>query len=300
MEPRLLVGTVNGLAAFDPGSASRRDALGGHDITAIAVEARRTWAIVDGKTLRAGDDWNAVAHVEGPPATCLVPASTGVLVGTEGAHLLRLDGGRLEPVPSFDTAPGRDTWYTPWGDPADVRSIAVGADDALYVNVHVGGVVRSRDGGRSWTPTVDVEADVHQVVAHPTRAGVVLVASAAGFGVSRDGGDSWVFTNDGLHAHYLRAVAVADDLVFVSAATGFRGKRAAIYRKPLDGGAFERCQGGLPKWFDGNIDTACLAATGRLVAFGTEDGFLYLSRDAGHTWEVHAKDLGAVRAVRFA
>lgn len=300
MEPRLLVGTVNGLAAFDPGSASRRDALGGHEITGIAVGARRTWAIVDGKTLRTGDDWSAVARVDGPPATCLVATASDVVAGTEAAHLLRLGGDRLEPVTSFEAVPGRDTWYTPWGDPADVRSIAVGADGALYVNVHVGGVARSRDGGGSWTPTVDVEADVHQVVAHPTRAGVVLVASAAGFGLSRDGADSWVFTNDGLHAHYLRAVAVADDLVFVSAATGFRGKRAAIYRKPLDGGAFACCQTGLPKWFDGNIDTACLAVAGRLVAFGTEDGCLYVSHDAGDTWALHAKDLGAVRAVVFA
>ncbi len=74
----------------------------------------------------------------------------------------------------------------------------------------------------------------------------------------------------------------------------------AVYRKPLDGGAFERCQTGLPRWFDGNVDTACLAASGRLVAFGTEDGGLYVSRDAGETWALHAKDLGAVRAVAFA
>src|SRR5262245_38209106 len=31
----------------------------------------------------------------------------------------------LEPVESFETVDGRETWYTPWSGPADVRSIAV-------------------------------------------------------------------------------------------------------------------------------------------------------------------------------
>ena len=98
-------------------------------------------------------------------------------------------GGRQTPVESFEAIDGRDAWYTPWGDPADVRSIAAALDGTLHVNVHVGGVARSRDAGRSWAPTVDIESDVHQVLAHPARADVVLAAAAAGFGLSRDGGD---------------------------------------------------------------------------------------------------------------
>src|SRR5207237_1340305 len=76
---------------------------------------------------------------------------------------------------------------------------------------HVGGVARSRDGGLTWTPTVDVEADVHQVLAHPKRPDVVLAAAYEGFGISRDGGDTWEFLTDGMHNHYASALAVADD-----------------------------------------------------------------------------------------
>jgi len=57
---------------------------------------------------------------------------------TEEAHLLRLDGDRVARVESFDAMDGREAWYTPWGDPADVRSISVARDGALHVNVHVG------------------------------------------------------------------------------------------------------------------------------------------------------------------
>jgi photosystem II stability/assembly factor-like uncharacterized protein len=145
---------------------------------------------------------------------------------------------------------------------------------------------------------VDIENDVHQVLAHPARPEVVLVASAEGFGLSRDGGDSWQFATAGLHAHYLRAVAVAGEHVLVSASAGFHGRRAAVYRRTLDGGTrFERCVAGLPKWFDDNVDTACLAAEGSLVVLGTADGHVFRSLDAGVHWELLLKGLPPVGCV---
>jgi hypothetical protein len=300
MEPRILVGTDGGLRSFgDAGTPA--DALAGHTVAALAHDGPRTWALVDGRTLYATEDrreWTARAALDGADsATCLAPTTTGLYVGTEGAHLHRLQAGRLSPIDSFETVDGRKTWYTPWGDPADVRSIAGGRGiaEAIYVNVHVGGVVRSRDGGRSWTPTVDIESDVHQVLAHPSRAEVVLAAAADGFGVSRDSGASWRFITEGMHAHYLRAVAVSDDTVLVSASSGPGGRRAALYRKYLDGdSAFERCTDGLPTWFGDNVDTGCLAARGSFVACGTEDGRVFRSLDAGRHWDVAAKGLPAV------
>src|SRR5947199_198308 len=210
--------------------------------------------------------WSQV-HSPSKPASSAASAAArmsaaGPLIGTEQAHLLRLTDSELARVDSFETVAGREAWYTPWGDPADVRSIAVAADGTIHVNVHVGGVARSRDGGASWAPTVDVEADVHQVLAHPSRAEVVLVAAAEGLGVSRDGGDSWQFATAGLHAHYLRAVTVAGDQALVSASTGFHGRRSAIYRKRLEGGThFERCAAGLPNWFHDNVNTSLQAGS---------------------------------------
>ena len=303
MEPRILVGTDGGLRSFDFADGAA-DALAGHTVTALAHDGSRTWAIVDGRTLYSSEDcrqWTASAAVEGEDdATCLAPTSAGLYVGTEGAHLHRLHAGRLSPLDSFEAVEGRKTWYTPWGDPADVRSIAAERGDAgaIYVNVHVGGVVRSPDGGGSWTPTLDIEVDVHQVLAHPSRCGAVLVAAADGLGVSRDGGESWDFATSGLHGSYLRAVAVAGDTVLVTASTGPGGSRAAIYRRPLDGAAdFERCTRGLPEWFRGNIDTACLAADGDVVVFGTADGRVFQSRDGGVTWALVAKGLSAIHCL---
>src|SRR5438132_11641941 len=300
MDARIFVGTAGGLWTLEGETSRPVEALAGRAVTALALGPASVWAVVDGSALLELRDgaWTTRASIDGPPATCVAPTRDGVLVGTERARLFRLTGAGLAPMPSFETVEGRDAWYTPWGDPADVRSIAVALDGAIHVNVHVGGVARSRDGGKSWAPTVDIEADVHQVLAHPTRAEVVLVAAAEGLGVSRDGGDAWQFASTGLHAHYMRAVAVAGEHVLISASTGFHGRRSAIYRKRLEGGTrFERCAEGLPKWFDDNIDTACLAAAGSVVVFGTSDGQVFRSVDAGEHWELLIKGLPPVACV---
>ena len=300
MDPRILVGTGGGLWLLEGETSRAVEAFAGRAVTALALDGPSIWALVDGSALweYGGATWTLRATLAGPPATCVAPTRDGVVIGTEQAHLFRLRDAGLARVEAFETVDGREAWYTPWGDPADVRSIAVAADGAIHVNVHVGGVARSRDGGASWTPTVDIEQDVHQVLAHPSRPDIVLVASAEGFGLSRDGGDSWTFETAGLHAHYARAVAVAGESVLLSASTGFRGRRAAIYRRPLDGSArFERCRAGLPEWFADNVDTACLAAAGPLVVCGTGDGRVYRSDDAGARWELALKGLPAVRCV---
>jgi len=300
MDQDILLGTESGLWTLRGDSFEPVEQFAAREVTALARDGARTWAVVEGRTLWASHDagaWQQVASVDGPAATCLASTPDGLLIGTEQAHLLRLVNDQPARVDAFDTADGRAEWYTPWGDPADVRSIAVATDGTIHLNVHVGGVVRSRDGGATWAPTVDIEADVHQVLVHPTRPNHVLAAAYEGFGISRDGGDTWEFLTDGMHAHYSRAVAISGDTVLVSASTGPRGRRAALYRKALDADTpFERCHDRLP-WFDDNIDTACLQASGPLVVFGTEDGRVFRSRDSGARWELVSKGMPAVRCV---
>ncbi|HEX2031316.1 MAG TPA: hypothetical protein VHL78_07960, partial [Actinomycetota bacterium] len=190
-------------------------------------------------------------------------------------------------------------WHTPWRGPPDTRSLSAGPDGTLYANVHVGGILRSQDG-ESWTPTIDIDADVHQVLAHPDRPDTVLAACAWGLAVSRDRGATWSIEYDGLHGRYCRAVAVAGDAVLVSASTGPFTDRAAVYRRALDADRpFERCSDGLPEWFPANIDSHCLAASGDTVAFGTGDGRVFRSDDRGRIWEEAASGLPPVRAVVF-
>ncbi|MGH9286208.1 MAG: WD40/YVTN/BNR-like repeat-containing protein, partial [Acidimicrobiales bacterium] len=219
-----------------------------------------------------------------------------ILVGTEQGHLLRVAGGAPQPVDAFERAPGRERWYTPWGAPPDVRSLAE-VDGAVLVNVHVGGIVRSVDL-EVWETTVDIDYDVHQVIPVPGRPGWALGAAAVGLLVSTDGGRSWAVETAGLHATYCRAAAATDAWVVVSASAGHRGDRAALYRRPLDGSApLERCRDGLAEWFASNIDTGCLVAAGSTVAAGTAEGQVFQSDDDGLTWATVASGLPRVRAL---
>ncbi|HZD71779.1 MAG TPA: hypothetical protein VFA45_23565 [Actinomycetes bacterium] len=303
---RLLVGTGKGLyqmeAALEEGSLPRPHggALADREVTALVGDGAALWTVADGKMVlgrQGSGPWSEVASAPFE-LTCLLPTSSGLLAGAGEARLLRLEGGSLAPLEPFQRVEGRDSWYTPWGGPPAVRSLTQDRAGRLHVNVHVGGIPRSPDGGETWTPTIDVDADVHQVLAHPVREDLVLAATAVGLAVTEDGGDSWRFEHAGLHAAYCRAVAVCDGLVLVSASTGPSGRRAALYRAPLDDTAnLERCTTGLPEWFDANIDTGCLAAAGATAAFGTADGSLFLSLDAGATWEQVAADLPPVRSM---
>jgi hypothetical protein len=291
----ILVATRDGVATFDHEGGRRDVALAGRPVTALGRMGADVWAIVDASELWHAPQtgWNHVADLDGGlRATCVAGIGGVVFLGTSQARLFRLAGAMLEPVGSFDDAPGRETWYTPWGGPPDTRSIA-NWDGDVFVNVHVGGILRTDDDGSTWTPTIEIDADVHHVT---TAEGLVLAACAGGLATSTDRGDTWTYRTDGLDARYSRAVAVCGDVVLVSTSNGPRGGNAAVYRGGLGAGAFERCVDGLPSAFDDNIDTYCLDALpdGSFAAFGTSDGSVYGSTDHGAQWAELASSLPPV------
>ena len=291
---RFLIGTENTLIELGSDDTLLTKPI------ALAHEGEGWWAIAEGsRVMRSADGhaWDEVAIVRGLHARCVVPFDGGALVGTSEAHLVRVADGSATRVAPFDEVPTREDWYTPWGGPADVRSLSRGADGAAYANVHVGGILRS-DDGETWRPTsMDIDADVHQVLAHPDTPGLVFAATAVGLATSTDGGESWDFSEDGLHASYCRAVAIAGDTLLVPASTGHTGKRAALYRRPLVGGPFERCEKGLPEWFADNVNTHCLDARGTDAVLGTYDGLVFMSDDGGESWYEEASGLPAVTCV---
>lgn len=299
-QPDIFVGTQEGLFRVQSRKAER---LAEGSFTALAREENRWWAVLEGRELQRSDDgvrWSHAGKIEGLQLNTLLPTAAGLLVGTSGAHLYVFQEGKLAALSSFDTAPGRDGWYNPAASRPDVRSLSQAPSGALFVNVHVGGILRSEDEGKTWAPTLDVNADVHQVL-FDAGSKRLLAAAARGFGASDDQGQHWKFETRGLHASYLRAVAVAGDTVLVTASTGPFTRNAAVYRKPVRADApFERCEQGLPRSFSDNIDTFCLEASGPAVAFGTSSGHLYLSLDQGVRWNLVAEELPPIQCVVLA
>jgi hypothetical protein len=259
--------------------------LVGREVTALASDGDGWLVLAEGsEVLRVhGDEVDSLGTVAGETGRCLQPVPGAVLVGTARAQLAMIEDGAVTVVRSFDEAQGREAWYTPWGGPPDTRSLARSADGTLFANVHVGGILRAETPEGVWSPTIDIDADVHQVLADPNQAGRVVAATALGLAGSLDAGGTWRFTTDGLHSSYARAVALDGNAVFMSASAGPRGGRSALYRRAPGEDSFGKCSGGLPEWFAHNIDSHHLAASDGLVVFGA-DGRLFVSEDGGGSW----------------
>jgi hypothetical protein len=259
------------------------------------------WAVLDRDAVTTTDLDPNVTFPDLAPRCVAARSDGGALVGTAEARVFEVaDDGTAEPLASFDAIPTRDGWYTPWGGPPDTRSLAITPDGDALVNVHVGGIWLNPGGSDAWDPVVEVDADVHQVVAGPDGR-TVVTAAAIGCGVSVDGGRTWRWSDDGLHGSYCRAAAVAGDVVLVTASTGPFSSSGALYRRPVGSDEpFERCTKGLPETFPFNLDTFWVDADGDHAVLGTGDGRLFRSSDAGASWEQVADDLGEIRAVELA
>ena len=144
------------------------DLFEGERITALRADAGALWVLAGKRDLYRleGDSPELVASLDdGVTGTCLGTHDGAVWVGGDPAALWRLRDARFERVASFEAAPTHEDWHTPWGGPPAVFSMASDGAD-LYVSVHVGGIMRSGDG-TSWTPTIDLHDDVHQVAVGP-------------------------------------------------------------------------------------------------------------------------------------
>lgn len=282
----LHVGTVAGLFTVDGGTEER---IGGTRIN-HAIEAEDVLWAVDGKGRVHRDDVVVANLPPGESGLCVQPAISATWIGAPAAKLYRLDEEGLNEDEFFVEAPGREAWYTPWGGPPDVRSMTLDADHTLFVNVHVGGILRYDNTGL--VPTLDIGTDVHQVEAHPSQKGAIFAACAYGLAASRNGHD-FEMRSGGLHARYCRAVAVAADTVFISASTGPSTQRARVYRGAPGEGPFEPMTSGLPEWFDGNVNTHCLLVDGRDVFIGFGDK-VWVSSDLGESFEILAEGLPKV------
>ncbi len=299
----LMVGTSGHLEDLDRQYTIAEDV----SVTAIAVPrpdlggaSTPVHVLLDGERVAAAGEFDLapVAPVQGLRGTCMVATGKGLLVGTESAHVLELvpGSGALEAVSAFDAVPGRDSWENPAGPTPDLRSMAVTSAGTWLVNVHVGGLWRSADGGATWAAVIPPEADVHEVAAGDGARAVV--AAAQGVAWSEDDGLTWTWTTDGLHAAYSRAVALDGDTAFVTASTGPTSSDGRLYRGRL-GGSLEQCRGGLPESFPYNLDSGCLTARDGQVAFGTDDGHVYRSTDGGTGFELVAERMHSVQSLRY-
>lgn len=303
--PLVFAGTSEGLYIFN---AAQQVELKGNTITALAVEGSQLWAVANRQIIwhrSSKGEWSSVTVGDNYRLNCLLPINATVLVGTSEAHLIQISNGNIQTLDSFDQAEGREDWYTPWGGAPDVRSLAISSSGDLYVNVHVGGILRSHHQGQLWQPTIDFHADVHEVKTVVDYPNLVLAATAEGFAWSEDYGEFWQFDRKNLHATYARAIAVCHETeaatILMSVSLGPSGSKAALYRRLLhQPGTFQKCHQGLPEWFSDNVNTGCIATWGNWAVFGTQAGQIFCSNNTGLTWEEIASGLPPIHCLSLA
>lgn len=261
-------------------------------------------AIVGRHSLRrrtAEGEWTTIVASQFELACCMAVGDV-IYVGTDDARMLRVnESGKVDPLDGFDSVAGRDTWYAGSalingqrvGPPLGVRSITATPDGAvLLANVHVGGILRSSDGGMTWHPTINIDSDVHEVCAHPTHPRIAVAAAAIGLCISHDAGATWTPEREGLHASYCSAVAFSGDDILVAAAANHFAAQGAIYRRPIDKhGVLVPVENGLPRWIDGIADTGCIATNASAIVVADRAGNLCLSADSGRTWSCSVSGL---------
>jgi hypothetical protein len=312
-KPTILVATWgDGLFAIT--GDGRTQEIANQRVRGLAPDGRGgALAIVGGHSLRRrapSGEWATVATSEFELSCCMA-VRDAIYVGTDDARMLRLShgGGVLDPIDGFHNIAGRDTWFAGsavvngqrLGPPLGVRSVAANSNGSiLFANVHVGGIPRSMDGGRTWQPTIDINSDVHEVRAHQADPDIVVAASAIGLCISHDAGATWSVERHGLHAPYCSAVAVSGDDILVSASTDHFATQGRIYRRPVrPSGHILAVENGLPKWLNGIADTSCIATNSSTIALVDRGGTLYLSTDLGLAWSRICSELPTPSSVLF-
>jgi photosystem II stability/assembly factor-like uncharacterized protein len=309
---RLYAASGDGIARLgdEDGAWTVGMSLVGSGAQCLAVDPAdgdRVYAGLREDGVRRSDDGGAGWVDVSPPGRAVFslavsPADGTLYAGTEPSALYRSSdrGSTWRELHALVELPSQPSWSfppRPWT--SHVRWIAPSPHDPglLLAGIELGGVMRSEDGGETWSDhRPGAQLDCHSLAWHPTVEGRAYEAAGGGAAWSSDGGASWAAADEGRDRHYTWSVAVDPedpDRWFVSASTGpfaAHGRdsaEAVVYRWEGDG-PWQALDGGLPRPLD-SMPYAFVFLDGQLV-MGLSDGTVYASADMGETWEQAALD----------
>jgi hypothetical protein len=232
------------------------------------------------------------------------PADGALYAGTEPSRLfVSRGGGAWTELDGLQDIPSRSRWSfppRPWTH--HVRWIAPDPHRAerLLVGIELGGVMRTDDGGATFSDhRPGAKRDAHQLAWHPRADGRAYQAAGDGAAFTRDGGETWSTADAGRDRRYCWALAVEPDdpdAWYVSAASG-----------PATAHAHgDRARGRLYRWDQGEwrrlalpdeVMPYALAVTNGDLLVGISDGRILRSGDRGERFEDTGVDVGSIAAM---
>jgi photosystem II stability/assembly factor-like uncharacterized protein len=223
--------------------------------------------------------------------------------------------------------PRREEWFGGGADQPGIHSICVDPRDARHVTLAVscGGVWTTRDGGQSWElggrgmraaympperqgdPLVQDPHILAQCAASPD---VMWVQHHNGIFRSTDAGASWQEIEQVDPSTFGFAVAAhpsdPDTAWFVPAQKDEKripvGGRVVVTRTRDGGRTFEMLTKGLPQEHAYDLvfrHALDVDNSGERLAFGSTTGSLWLTENAGDSWQTLSSNLPPIHAVRF-
>ncbi len=252
--------------------------------------------------------WTILLHPHNPRTLFVGTAPTAVYRSVDGGeHWRRLP--IIEPAGMVEMGfPCRIIRLT--ADPSN--------PDELYAGIEVGGVIRSLDGGESWSDcTKDLLAftqqehlksriaskthiegmmDSHALGVSTARPGTVFLATRMGLFCSPDRGESWREMEIWRHSplSYARDIQIAPqdpNMLYAALSPAAMSKSGSIYRSPDLGQSWQRFDHGIP--VQSTMMTVALSRQDAKVVYGaTRKGQVLGTQDGGTTWHDYSLPAG--------
>ncbi len=233
-----------------------------------------------------------------------------------GGSWRELDGLRHHPSsPDWHPGAGGLCLHTIIVDPTDSNKI--------YTAISSAGVFKSDDAGQTWRtatrglrseflpePDAEVGHCVHRLAMHPSRPNVLFMQKHWDVMRSDDGAESWHEVSGNLPTDFGFVIDVHShepDTVYVVPITSDSDHfvpdgKLRVYRSRSGGNEWEALTNGLPQkdcYVNVLRDAMAVDSLDSCgIYFGTTGGQVYVSPDAGDTWQAIVHDLPSVLSVQ--
>lgn len=339
MGVQLIVGTAKGALILNSGDDRQKWEIEGPIyrgwfVTAAARDpGGRTYLglthEVYGTIVMVSDDMREWQHIEnGPKYTeadgltmnsiwCFHIAADSIYAGVDEAGLFKSTdrGENWLPVAGLNGCPGRQDWQ-PGASGLCLHHMLSDPNnpERLWVGISAVGVMRSEDGGNSWTPlnkgirTDDISFCNHGLVQDPADANVIYRREHFGVYRSQNGGDDWQSIENGLPSDFGFPIVMSQatgDLYVIPLESGeYRAPNDGslkVFRTSDRGENWTPMVGGLPQERVGSSVLRQAMSIDDLdpagVYFGTTSGTIHVSNDNGENWSEIASMLGRIMCV---
>lgn len=249
-----------------------------------------------------------------------------VYIGTEPAALFLSEdeGQSFKELSGLSEHPSRMNWQGggKGSNSPFLHTLVTNPNNSndLMVGISCAGVFKSSNLGNDWTPSnkglksfflpnseTEVGHDPHIILRHPKDPNILWQQNHCGIYRSVDDGRSWQDTSDpeGKAAYGFAMVIDKEDVntawVIPAQSDDLRypiQNKLAVYKTTNAGQTWKPLTKGLPQEaaFD-LVLRASFSKEGPTMAFGTNNGNLYLSENNGENWQVLSQSLSAVRVV---